>query len=128
MPVGAYEDFPGAGGYPDGRLWACVGEVGDGKGGVAEVEGYWLSGFILGIFAFGYREEGADLADAFAGLYECVAGDAFAGAEWPCEEDAVKEVAGALAMALRAAFGVSWPITSLKVCGRCAVAVFWAVP
>ncbi len=76
------------------------------------------------ILSFGYREEGADLPDAFGGLNEGISADAFAGAVWPCEGDAVERV---LAIAFRAAFGVSWPITSLKVCGRCAVAVFWAV-
>ena len=83
---------------------------------------------IFDTLCFESREEGADLTDAVGGLNMGIAADALAGTEWPCEEDAVeKEVAGALAMALRAAFGVSWPITSLKVCGRCAVAVFWAV-
>jgi hypothetical protein len=33
---------------------------------------------VFDIFAFGYREEGTDLADAFGGLDERVAGDAFA--------------------------------------------------
>jgi hypothetical protein len=49
------------------------------------VEGDWFWWGVFDIFAFGYREEGADLADAVDGLDECVAG-----AEWPCEEDAVE--------------------------------------
>jgi hypothetical protein len=87
VPVGAYEDFPGAGGYPDGRLWACVVEVGDGKGGVA--------------------------------------GDAFAGAEWPCEEDAVERGGRCFGDGSEGRF---WGFLAYYVCGQCAVAVFWAVP
>ncbi len=116
VSVGAYEDFPGAGGDLDGRLYAGVVEVGDRESGIAEVKGYWLRWGVFDILAFGYREEGADLADAFAGLDECVAGDAFAGAG-PYEERGGRGFGDG-------SEGLSWPITSLKVCERCAVAVF----
>ncbi len=61
------------------------------------MEGKWDWKVVAGISVYVVlvseflREEAADLTDAFVGLDEGIAADAFPGAVWPCEDDAVKK-------------------------------------